>query len=361
MTIATVDKDLQPFNTSISYKQAAIGVLWAISIGYGIYVFIYFIDPLLISMFNWSIIGFFSDFYLIQVSPPNHLYYISIGFSFLTNIPACLGWFFGGIFLGSYNKKKNTHFNGVKGSWKSFQIVIMAIELIFIGSVFYYLISYLIGLNFIPITTFFGGLVLSLVTLFITPGFWLSFSFVLIGGIIGTKFTKPIKAPPIKKVPKIVIEPEAKPTLAKPAIKKAEFAKTPSSSRATQAETAVKVPTKPPITEKVEITEEDLKITEEILKTGICQKCNNPFPIERLKMIQKGNDTFCPNCFQVIYAIDIKRKRDDIKKIFRIGVELISEDLEKAKAAFENALELAKKINDDELIKEIEEIINKLD
>ncbi|MFX0136029.1 MAG: hypothetical protein ACFFDN_20475, partial [Candidatus Hodarchaeota archaeon] len=343
------------------YRQASIGVLWAITIGYGIYLLTYFIDPLLVSMFNWSIIGYFSELHLIQISLPNHLYYVSLGFTFLTNIPACFGWFFGGIILGSYYKKKNAHFNGVKGSWKSFQIVIMAIELFFIGSAFYYLICYLIGINFMSISLFFGGLLLSLFTLFFTPGFWLSLSFILMGGIMGSKFTKPIKVPPtVKKVPKILIEPGAKPEIAEPTVAKARVKKTTPSIKIEEADTSAKIPTSPPIIEKIEITEEDLKITEEILRTGKCPKCNNPFPVERLKMIQKGNDTFCPNCFQVVYAIDIKRKRDDIKKIFRVGVELISQNKEKAKASFEDALDLAKEIKDDELIEEIEEIIRKI-
>ena len=367
MGISTISTDLKPFNTTISYKQASLGVLWAVTFGYGIYLLTYFLDPILVSMFNWSLISFSSNLYLFRISPPNHLYFVLLGFSFLTDIPACFGWFFGGIILGSYYKRKNAHFNGVNGSWKSFQLVIMAIELVFIGSAFYYIISYSFGINNMSISLFFGGLLLILFTLFITAGFWLSLSFVLMGGIIGSKFTKSIGVPPpVKKVPKIVKGAEtkpvvAKPAAAKPAAAKARAVKTVPSIKVEKAEVSVEIPTKPPVVEKVEITEAEIEITEEVLNTGMCPKCKILFPAERLKMIQKGNDTFCPKCLYVVKAFEIRRKRNKIKEIFRVGVELISEDKEKAKSFFEDALDLAEQIKDDELINEIEEIIRKIE
>jgi len=300
MSSTSIKIDIEYFDTSISYKQASLGVLSAIASGYGFLFFtIYFLDPLLINIFNWSILGFASELYLIRITPPNYMYFIQVGFSFVTDIPTCVGWFFGGIVLGIHYKRKNTHFNGVKGSWKSFQIVIMAIELIFIGSVFYYLISSFIGSNMISFTSFFGGFLLFLLTFFISPGFWSSLSLVLLGGIIGSKFTKSLEGPPvpIEKVSKAKVPIEAKPA---------------------------------------EIKSDVAEST--VIKTAVAK----PKPL-------------------IIIEEEIKQKRDEIKKIFREGLELLSEDREKAKAFFEDALDLAKEINDDELIEEIEDIIRKFE
>jgi hypothetical protein len=101
MSTSTTSSDLKPFITTISYKQASLGVLFAIAFGYAIFIGKYYLDPILISMFNWSMLNFFSSLYLIQVSQPNHLFYLDLGFKFLTDVPACFGWFF-----WRYNSRK---------------------------------------------------------------------------------------------------------------------------------------------------------------------------------------------------------------------------------------------------------------
>lgn len=165
-------------NTSISYKQASIGVLSAIAIGYSIFLITYFLGfASLFSAINQKFLG--------DASFPNYMYIVSLSFAFVTDIPACFGWLFGGLILGIYSKRKNADFNGVKGSWKSFKIVIMAFELIFIGSFIYYLIAILVDPNLL---TFFGGFMIYFLTFLFTPGFFLSGIFVLLGGFFGSKY-----------------------------------------------------------------------------------------------------------------------------------------------------------------------------
>ncbi|MFX0139099.1 MAG: hypothetical protein ACFFDN_35990, partial [Candidatus Hodarchaeota archaeon] len=347
-----------------------------------------------------SMLNFFSNLYLFQVTLPSHLFYLDMGFKFLTDTPACFGWFFGGIVLGSYYKRKNAHFNGVKGSWKSFQIAIMAIELIFIGGALYYLVSYLISsllggnfmsINFMSITPFFGGLMLFLLTFFITPGFWLSLSFVLLGGVLGSKATRAAEVPtPPKKAPKIV--PEAKPAVAKPAVTKPvtkpfvtqpvakpavtkpvtkPFVTQPVAKPAVIKPTpSVMAPPKPPVISKAGITDDDRRFTEEVLRTRTCPKCKKPFQDQRIKLIESGKDTFCPGCLKVVkgrvsvpaiapaISPDIQKKRDEVKEIIKVGVELLDKnEEEKAMAFFEDAIMLAKEINAQDLLNEIERIL----
>ncbi|NVM01524.1 MAG: hypothetical protein HWN67_04280 [Candidatus Helarchaeota archaeon] len=396
MSTTSTSSELKPFITTISYKQASLGVLLAIAFGYGIFIGKFYLDPIIISMFNWSMLNFFSNLYLIQVTLPSHLFYLDMGFKFLTDTPACFGWFFGGIIVGSYYKRKNAHFNGVKGSWKSFSISIMAIELIFIGGALYYLISYLVStllgvnfmsINFMSITQFFGGLILFSLTFFITPGFWLSISFVLLGGVLGSKATRPAEVPtPPKKAPKIVRE--VKPAVAKPVVKKPvpavakpmvtkpapavakPIVAKPAPSVAKPAPISVKVPPKPPIVSKVGPTPDDARFTEEVLRTKKCPKCKKPFQDQRIKLIESGKDTFCPGCLKVVkgkvagpavtptISTEIQKKRDEVKEIIKVGQELLDKnEEEKAMAFFEDAILLAKEMNAQDLLDEIERIL----
>lgn len=165
---------------------------------------------------------------LVTYYPSGMFVFLNTIFSWVYSFPSIFAWFIGGLVLGYLLRNKAKKFIAFNQT-SDMPIVISKAEVskawvvwgLFRVSLFFIAITYaILGVAYVGLTltgstevdlmTGIAGFMLFMLTLFLSPVFWMSFAFVALGGAIGTGMARRASNPIAREAGEVSVKPKGK-------------------------------------------------------------------------------------------------------------------------------------------------------